>query len=119
MFLRSPVKFTIFYLLHFSSGCAIYIYDLIKYTKLRENSLKINSDKHNNYNLRNNSLLNLPFHRLTTTQNSALYKGIQCFNKLNDDIKSITNFTIFKRKVLEFLNNKCYYSVREFLCDTQ
>lgn len=48
----------------------------------------------------------LPLLKKTGTQNSLLYKGPKEFNEMPNDIKSETNFNIFKRKLNDYVRQK-------------
>ena len=47
----------------------------------------------------------LPYRRLTAGQRSLTHAGIKNWNKLTQDIRSLTSMALFKKAVLVFLNN--------------
>ena len=60
---------------------SMYIFQLIMYIKDNYQEYDKNSDIHK-YNTRNHLNLHLPFCRLGISQNSPVYMGIKCFNKI-------------------------------------
>lgn len=88
----------------------IYIYQLLLYVRNNLNDFKaLNSS---NYSTRNN-LLEIPSHRLTTTEHSPKFMGIRVYNKLPDNIKNLS-IQRFKQTVKYFLISKAFYSLEEY-----
>ena len=83
--------------------------------------VKLNYDKfmknnyYHTYNTRRGQDLCLPIHNLTVYENNVVYIGILLFNKLPDTIKCIENIFSFKKKVRMLLIDKVFYSVSEYL----
>ena len=94
----------------------LYIFQLLLYVKQNESQFITNANM-SQYNLRNSYKLYHPFARLSASQRHPRYIGIILYNKLNATYKSNLNFKCFKIKVRQFLAQKCYYSVDEFLND--
>lgn len=94
---------------------SMYIMQLIIYIKNNYHNYHKNSDLHN-YNTRNCSSLQLPFSRLSVSQNSPIYMGIKCFNKIRTLIDTDNlNQNVFRKKLKSYLTEKIFYSVDEFL----
>ncbi|KAL3269247.1 hypothetical protein HHI36_008327 [Cryptolaemus montrouzieri] len=55
-----------------------------------------------------------PFSRLKVDQNSQVYEGIKCFNKLCDLLDVNVCLSVFKRVVFGFLVLHAFYSLNEF-----
>jgi hypothetical protein len=52
-------------------------------------------------------------------RNGPYYRCILVTNKIPEEIKNETNDDVFKRKFKKLLIQKCYYSINEFLNDTE
>ena len=59
--------------------------------------------------------LTTPSHNLKLSENVPTYMGINCFNKLPIEIKNIANIRICKKQVFNFLLDRDFYSIEEFL----
>ena len=92
---------------------SIYIYNCLIYTKDHLQNLPKRSDVHK-YDTRSADTLNIPYHRLSLTQQSIEYQGIKLFNKLNVQWK-FENVAQFKKKLKIYLQDKAYYSIQEYL----
>lgn len=64
--------------------------------------LVYNGDIHN-YNLRNISNFRLNFFRNEKTKNMLLYKGLNLFNNLPNELKQENNINLFKRNLLPYV----------------
>lgn len=69
------------------------------------------------YNTRNKDDFQFPKHRLKLTEKSPMYMGKKLFNNLPNDIKLEITHNTFKRRLTNFLLEKNYYSLIEFLSD--
>lgn len=92
----------------------IYILEIVCYVKLNEKSFVPNDFNHD-YNTRNAQGLCIPVHRLTSFELTPRYMGIKLYNRLPKDLRLIANSKLFRRKVNEFLLQKSYYNINEFL----
>lgn len=88
----------------------IYIYQLLLYVK---NNLTNFKPLNRGIYTTRNQLLEVPSHRLTTTEHSPKLMGIKLYNKLPDSIKNLT-LTKFKQTVKNLLISKTFYSLEEY-----
>lgn len=94
---------------------ALYIYETILFT-FKNRHLFDSMDSRHNYNTRTNDIC-FPRHRLTLLEKSPYYMGIKLFNKLNNDLKTMTQEKIFKSKLKKMLIELEPYSIQEYLDD--
>jgi hypothetical protein len=95
---------------------AIYIYFTLLHTRLNiGKSNRVNAT--HQYCTRNRDLLLFPIHRTSLLEQSPHYSGLRLYNKLPLLIKNQSNFKNYKKCLLLFLINKCFYSVDEYLMD--
>lgn len=94
----------------------LYIFEMVKHVHENTHIYNINNIKHNHHT-RYKDNFRIPKHRLTLFENGPYYSGIQIYNKIPHEIKSLGSANLFYRKVRVFLVRKCYYSVEEFLQD--
>lgn len=92
---------------------SIFIMSLVIYAK--NNNFQM-TNRYHSYQTRNYNLLEVSLHRTTTFESSPKYLAIKAFNKLPAEYKTL-NSNIFKKRIKEFLINKCYYSLNEYLDD--
>lgn len=93
----------------------VYIFECATYVT-RNRNLFINfQDRNIRYNLRNKSNLLLPTCRLTMKEESSMVESLKIFNELPKSLKCLQCPKLFKIKLKEFLTEKAYYSVEEFL----
>lgn len=92
----------------------IYIMEILLFVKLNYDRFMKNNHYHT-YNTRRGQDLCLPIHTLAFFEKNAAYIGIQLFNKLPENIKYIENIHSFKKKVRMLLVKKVFYSVSEYL----
>jgi hypothetical protein len=71
------------------------------------------------YNTRNRKMLLYPRHRTTLYESSPFYIGMKLYNKIRDHIDMTQNIKIIKSSLRNFLVKKAYYSVKDFLNDSQ
>lgn len=91
----------------------LYIYAVLLYVMQHYDSLLKNSDLHN-YETRQKQNLVVPQHRLQKTEKTVDYNGIKLFNLLPSEIKSLP-LNKFRTAILDLLEDKCYYSIDEFV----
>jgi len=70
-----------------------------------------------NYNTRQRSLFRTENHRLKLHETLPFQAGVKLINRLPDNIKNVHNLRLFKIKLKQYLLNKSYYSVEEFMED--
>lgn len=92
---------------------SLYIFNCLMYIKKNMNALETQSDIHT-YSTRNQSLLRIPYHRLTITQKSIKYQGIKLYNSLRLETRLLPLST-FKSKIKHFLISHSFYTVNDFL----
>lgn len=78
-----------------------------------QNKIEKRSNVHN-YNTRCKDNINMPYSRLTIGQNNPLYQGFKFYNKLDENLKNITNLRKFKKKISELLVGKTLYKIEDF-----
>ena len=93
---------------------AIYIYESCKFVKQNLSDFTHNRDVHG-HNTRQANDLHVSKNRLTLYNKGPLGASTKLFNKLPLSVKNIDSFHIFKRNLREFLVNKCFYSISEYL----
>lgn len=91
----------------------VFILECLLYIKMREFQYITHKDIHG-YSTRNNGKILPNFSRLTKTRVGCSYHGIKLFNVLPEQIKNL-NFNSFKHKLKQYLKNKAFYSLEEFL----
>lgn len=93
---------------------SIYIHDLCIFVFKNSNIFPKTKDIHN-VNTRHKNRLHLPPSRIKMLYHSPYYMAVKIFNKLPEQIKEETKFNKFNRKLKEYLTQKCFYSVAEYL----
>lgn len=91
-----------------------YIYKTLVYVKT--NIMNFQPLSSNAYNTRNHSILEIPKHNLTATEQNPIYMGIKLFNKLNLNMRKL-HISRFKKEVKQMLQKKAYYSINEYFED--
>ena len=91
---------------------SMYIYNCLVYTRERLEIITKRSDVHC-YETRTSLALNIPYHRLSTTQQSVHYRGIKLFNCLNEPWK-FEKLSKFKKHLKDYLVDKAYYSIQQY-----
>lgn len=94
-----------------------YIYKCLTFAKKNLHLFDTNSAVHD-YSTRHGNLLRIPLYNTTTFKHSPTYNCIILYNKLPDNIKSISNYLIFKREIRTLLTTGGYYSIGEFLTES-
>lgn len=102
--------------LHIMTFPSLYLYSLLLYVKGNLELWNKRSHIHN-HNTRNNNMLDIPYSRLSTGQQSPRYVGLKAYNHAmvrHECFEETDNLATFKHKIKTFFINKCYYSVNEF-----
>ena len=94
---------------------SVYIYELLMYCKRNEGVYLRNCDISKSVNTRNSEDLSIPKHKTHLYESSPHYKAIQCYNKLPINIRRVQGLNQFKTALKEFLVQKSFYSLTEFL----
>jgi hypothetical protein len=94
----------------------IYIYYTIQLVKTQQSHFTSLSSTHK-YNTRNDQTLLYPNHRTTSYEKTFYYNAVKLYNRLPEYIKSCNDVKHFKKLSRKFLNDKCYYSIDDFLND--
>jgi hypothetical protein len=85
--------------------------NILKYESIEEQDLRIQT--------RNKNLTPSFFPKLKVAQHSTKHQAVKIFNKLPPDLKNITNYKTFHKKLKAFLLRGCFYSIDEiFVRDT-
>lgn len=95
----------------------IYILETCKFVRKHQELYSKREGIQSRYLLRHGSRLNLPSSRLKMHSTSPYVMSIKLYNKLPTMIKKEEKTNIFLKKLRQFLINKCYYSVNEYLND--
>ncbi|KAF9814724.1 hypothetical protein SFRURICE_014819 [Spodoptera frugiperda] len=85
-----------------------------KMIQFRSNIFPKIRDTHN-VNTRHKNRLYLPPSRIKMLHHSPYYMAVKIFNKLPEQIKEEPKFNTFNRKLKEYLIQKCFYTVAEYL----
>lgn len=93
---------------------SVYLLELL--THVHTNYDQYNTQHTHEYNTRNKQMLKFPFHRLTLLERTPQYMGIKAYNKISNETKTL-NSKQFKIKIKNWLLQKTYYSIKEFLED--
>ena len=91
----------------------IYIFKILIYMK-NNPTLFENLNNSQIYNTRTNDLF-YPIHRTAQFEQTPLYAAVRVFNKLPAHIKTVVCFRDFKRKLLGYLRENCFYTINEYL----
>ena len=67
------------------------------------------------YNTQNTSELFIKSHNTKLFEQTFAYSGVHIYNKLSSEIKGIKSTTLFKKTLTEFLLERTFYSVEEFM----
>ena len=98
----------------------IYIYETVLFVRqnLENNQNKfITNQEIHDYNTRCRNHIHQQKSSTTLFQNSTYNSGTKLYNLLPNYIKEVTSYNIFKTKLVQFLLDKRYYSVSEYLTD--
>lgn len=93
---------------------SLYILRCLMFIKNNLENFK-NTQHEHQYNTRFRNDFQYPRHRLTLYQKTPHYMGRKLFNKLPNNLKIIINENKFKKELKNFLLEKIYYSVDQFL----
>lgn len=91
---------------------ALYVLRAVEYVHKNKHKFSKNAEVHQ-YPTRQGEQLRIGQHRLTTTQNTVMYRGPMLYNCLPDHLKSLP-VARFTREVGNLLKNKALYSIEEF-----
>jgi hypothetical protein len=92
----------------------IYSYEILLCTKMSLSKFKTNSMFHL-HDTSNKSDLFITSHNTKLFEQSIAYNGVLVYNKLPSEIKSVKSITTFKKIFSNFLLEKGFYSVEEFM----
>jgi len=92
---------------------AVYILTCVKHVHQNKDNFSQNND-HHNHDTRYRNQLQIPYHRVTTTQQGVGYWGIKCYNHLPEHIKVLPP-GLFESTVKELLSGAVVYTIEEFL----
>ncbi|XP_044757039.1 uncharacterized protein LOC123315417 [Coccinella septempunctata] len=92
---------------------SIFISSTLKYVHANIRNFPRNMQRHP-YGTRNRTALEIPFHRLTSSQQFVDYWGAVLYNSIPDTIKRL-NATRFDREIKRALLKTTVYSLKEFL----
>jgi hypothetical protein len=67
------------------------------------------------YSTRNKHLLRPPISRIQLVENGPFCQCMLLYNQLPEHLKIIRNIKLFRIKVKEYLIQKCYYNVKEYI----
>ena len=76
----------------------------------------LNKDIHLHNTRQKNNVHTIKY-RTNLTQTNSNYINSKLYNKLPTEIKNITNMDQFLHKLKQFLLQKAYYSINEYLSD--
>jgi hypothetical protein len=93
---------------------SLYIYCLVKFTRAHFDEFVTNGQVHT-HDTRRKHDIQAQKHNLSLFARSPAYAGAALYNKLPQNIKSVTVSAAFNKKVKTFLIERCYYSVSEYL----
>lgn len=93
---------------------SIYLYEICHFVKGNTNLFQRNCDVTNDYRGRYPNKLVLPVISSTLYDHSSYPMAVRIFNKLPDEIKQLP-LPIFKNRLRNYLIDKGYYSVKEYL----
>lgn len=92
----------------------IYIFNTLVFVHKHQSLFQKCSDVHK-CNLRNKAQLCIPKHKTSFFKHHLEYNGVTLFNALPNQIKTLTDNVMFRKRVKNFLLDKSFYSIREYL----
>lgn len=96
----------------------LYILEVCLFVKKRPELFPLTKDHHTrDRNLRNKNRLAMPTSSLTLFHSGPYVMAIKVYNKIPRILKHMTNFNLFRNNLTRYLNQKCYYNLREFFED--
>lgn len=94
----------------------MYIFEICKLVKKNLHEYSQAKDFYNHpRNLRNKNRLNRPFTKLHLVSSGTYHMSIKIYNKIPSEIKNISAETLFLKKLKEWLIDKCFYTIEEYL----
>lgn len=92
---------------------SIYIFKCVTFTRQNISDFTRQSDIHY-HNTRYNNLRLPPF-STSAFKRSPIYNCITLYNALPEEFKEASTYTVFKRRVKKFLQDKAFYSIHEYM----
>lgn len=86
------------------------------YARANIDKFSKNGDNHA-YETRNRESLRVPLHKSVSYEKSPEYLCLSVYNRIPSHIKNSNSYSNFKRCLRDYLADKCYYSIEEFLFD--
>ncbi|KAJ8704273.1 hypothetical protein PYW08_012997 [Mythimna loreyi] len=93
---------------------SIYVLDICVFVFKNIDKFTRVEDTHN-VNTRHKKRLCAPFSRTKTLSGSPYYMAVKIYNKLPNTFKTEKSPTLFQKKIKQYLIEKCFYSVKEYL----
>lgn len=94
---------------------SMYILELCKFVRKYPDYFTQQDDHQSTYSLRHRNKLKLPPSYLKIHSHGTYAMSVKIFNKLPNEIKSLTKTNKFINSVKQFLINNCYYTINEYL----
>lgn len=94
----------------------MYVYEMCIFVRKHPELFPKSKDVIKRSNRRDEEKLHIPYRRIQLCSNNCFCMAIEIYNKLPNSFKNMTLMS-FKRNLFNFLLNKCYYSVQEYLND--
>lgn len=88
------------------------VYKSILFVRSNIDKFETNGQLHSYPTRSMHNLRTVP-HRTTAFEKSAGYAGARFFNEIPDSIKSLESLKLFKKRLKEYLIDKCAYAVSE------
>lgn len=93
---------------------SLFIYEMSVYVFQNQGKFQLNRDNCA-VNTRNKNELHIPFVKYTTSSKSPNILGPRIFNLIPNNIKQCKSLNIFKKQLRNFLVDKCFYSLSDFV----
>lgn len=94
----------------------LYIYYILCFVKTNISDFTQHNHNHD-YATRGNNNLQYDIHRLELYKMDPYYQGAVLYNKLSNYLKEGTSIKCFKTKIKNYLLDKAFYSINEYLND--
>lgn len=92
----------------------IYIYEACIYAYKNKNIIRANRADHR-YDTRFRELLLPESHSSAFYQKTCAYNSCKFYNSLPVDIRDAQNIAVFRRRLKQYLVDKCCYTLQEYL----
>ena len=92
---------------------SLYFQSLVLFTRRYPHLFQTNADRYAedmSVVTRGRGDLSIPLHQSTFFERSSLFRAIKAYNMLPSNIKDITQFKLFKSRVVQYLTDKKFYS---------